>query len=286
MSKEKDIKIAFFGTDKSVSITVLEELVSGGYTPSLIITAPDRPQGRKMVVTPPPVKVWAVERDIPVLQPEKLDSEFVEKLKEEEWDLFITASYGQIIPKNVIEIPTFHTLNVHPSLLPLYRGATPVESAILDDQKETGVTIIRMDDKMDHGPIIAQEFKIFKEWPTKEEVLSTLAKLGGELLVESISLWVEGNIDEQEQGDGATYTKKIEKSDGEIKMDDKDRETYLKFVAYIPWPGVFFFVSRGDKKIRVKVTEATWNGEFVIQKVVPEGKKEMDFEDFKRSLTT
>lgn len=281
--------IVFFGTDAWVSIPVLEELVSGGFTPQLIVTAPDRPQGRKLVMTPPPVKVWATERNIPVFQPEKLDEATITELtKDGVLDLFIVASYGKIIPKEIVELPKYKTLNVHPSLLPLYRGATPIESAILDDARETGVTIIRMDEKMDHGPIVMQEFHIFEEWPSKETISKTLAHLGGQLLVESIPDWIAGAIDEQEQiHDEATFTQKVTKEDGRIDMNDTSRETFLKYIAYTPWPGVFFFVSRNDKEMRVKVTEATFeDGSFVIQRVVPEGKKEMSFEDFKKGYVT
>lgn len=283
MIKDNKIDIVFFGTDEWVSISVLEELSANDYTPSCIVTVPDRPQGRKMIMTPSPVKVWATSKNIPVLQPEKLDSEFIESLKEKcSMDLFIVASYGKIIPQTVLDLPKYKTLNVHPSLLPLYRGATPIESAILDDQKETGVTIIRMDEEMDHGPIILQEFYHFKEWPSKEIVSKTLAQLGGSLLVESIDDWVKGEIDEQEQDHNtATYTKKIVKEDGWIKPTDKDRESFLKYIAYTPWPGAHFFITKNEKSIRVKITEATFeDGKFVIKKAIPEGKKEMDFSDF------
>jgi methionyl-tRNA formyltransferase len=270
--------IAFFGSDQ-FSITVLESLKEKGFIPTILITQPDKPKGRKLVLTPPDTKVWAEENKVGILQPEKLDDDFVKELKSKNCDLFIVASYGKIIPQSILDLPKFKTLNVHPSLLPLYRGATPVESAILDDSKETGVTIMLMDAKMDHGPVLDQELVVFEKWPTKLEVEDNLAKLGGDLLSNIIPEWIDGNVDEQDQDhDLATFTKKIEKSNGEIDLNGDPHENYLKTVAYNPWPGTFFF--KDDK--RIKITEADLiDDKFVINKVIPEGKKEIDFEDLK-----
>lgn len=283
MSKS-NLNIAFFGTDE-VSIAILEELKNKNFIPKVIITQPDKPQGRKLVLTSPPVKIWAEENNIKILQPEKLDKEFREILLKEDWDLFIVASYGKIIPEKVIEIPKYKTINVHPSLLPLYRGPTPVEQAILDDAKETGVTIMRMDKELDHGPIIEQEMVYFENWPDKPEVLDQLAHLGGKILAEIIPDWIAGNIDEQEQDhDLATFTNLIEKKDGEINLEDDPYKNFLKYKAYKPWPGTFFFK---DGK-RIKITEADFtpssrpelgSGSFIIKKVIPEGKKEIDYKN-------
>ncbi|MFT5179850.1 MAG: methionyl-tRNA formyltransferase [Candidatus Paceibacteria bacterium] len=277
--------IVFFGTD-SFSVTVLNELKAKDFAPDLIITVPDRPKGRKLILTPSEAKVWAKENDIPTMEPEVLDEEFVNKLKEKEWDLFITASYGKIIPQSVLDIPTKGPLNVHPSLLPLYRGASPIESAMLDDMKETGVTIMLMDAKMDHGSILNQEVVEFDEWPKKKEVEDNLAKLGGQLLCQTIPLWINGDIEEQEQDhEMATFTKKIKKEDGLIDLDGNTKESYLKIKALNPWPGTFYFVKKGDKEIRVKITDASFiKGKFKILKVIPEGKKEMDFDVFEKGL--
>lgn len=157
---KKEIKYAYFGTD-GFAVAILDELKKADLLPELIVTNPDKPKGRKLVMTPPEVKVWADENGIKTLQPEKLDEDFINSLKKDEWDLFVVASYGKIIPEEIINLPKHKTLNVHPSLLPLYRGPSPIESAILDDSKETGVTIMRMDKKMDHGPILNQEFVFF-----------------------------------------------------------------------------------------------------------------------------
>jgi len=292
----KETNSIFFGTDE-FSIAVLEELEKADLLPSLIVTAPSKPTGRKQVITPPPVKVWADGKSIPTLQPEKLGEDFASELKEKNPNLFITASYGKIIPQEVLDIPTKGALNVHPSLLPLYRGSSPIENAILDDAKETGVTVMLMDSKMDHGPILNQEVVFFENWPSKLAVQDELAHLGGQILSETIPLWLNGEIEEQEQDhDLATFTKLIKKEDGEIKLDipvspksskkiaSQDRKKYLKYLAYKPWPGVFYFIypepgrREGEKKTRVKITEAEFkDNQFIIKRIIPEGKKEMDF---------
>lgn len=273
--------IAFFGTDE-VSTAVLEEMKVAGFLPELIVTQPDRPQGRKMLLTAPHAKVWAQENGIPVLQPEKLNEDFIENIKEDprlrgddKWDLFIVASYGNILPSKVLEMPKYKTLNVHPSLLPKYRGPTPVEQAMLDDSKETGVTVMRMDKDLDHGPIIKQEAVFFETWPDKPEVLDMLAHLGGKILVDIIPDWIDGKIEEKEQDDNsATFTKLIEKEDGELDLSADDYKNFLKYKAYKPWPGTFFFK---DGK-RIKITNADFiDGKFIIKKVIPEGKKETTY---------
>jgi len=273
--------IIFFGTDQDVSVTVLKSLSNSGYHPDLIVTQPDRPQGRKLQLTPCPVKIWADENGVQTFQPEKLNKDAVTELCKKDWDFFIVASYGLIIPETVLNIPKYGTLNVHPSLLPKYRGATPLESAILDDAKETGVTIIKMDEKMDHGPILDQETYTFAEWPDKPVVAKTLAEIGGKLIIQSIEDILGGTSVLIEQNHAmATFTKKINKTDGEIDLNDDARKNFLKSKAYNPWPGTFFF--KNEK--RIKITETDWKDEkFVIKKVIPEGKKEMSFEVFNKN---
>jgi methionyl-tRNA formyltransferase len=276
-------KTIFFGTDV-FSVEVLEQLLEHNLAPTMIVTAPDRPQGRGLHMEASPVATWAEAHGIPVHKPEKLTRAFLETIGAE-WDLFLLASYGAIIPQYILDVPKHGTLNVHPSLLPLYRGASPIESAMLDDSKETGVTIMLMDAQVDHGPIIMQEVVYFDTWPTKPEVRTTLATLGGRLLAEAIPLWVAGSIDEQEQEhEYATCTQKITKADGELTLTDDAYKNFLKIQAYTPWPGTFFFAEKNDKRLRIKITDATLeNGALKILRVIPEGKKEVDYETFLRS---
>src|SRR3989344_1406562 len=151
------LKIIFMGTPEFAEV-VLEKLsVSETYRPALVMTQPDKPVGRKQILTPPPVKILAERHSIPVWQPDKIkNKEAIVKIKKENPDLIIVTAYGKIIPKEILDIPRFGILNVHASLLPFYRGASPMSAAILNGDKETGATIMLIDEELDHGPILAQ----------------------------------------------------------------------------------------------------------------------------------
>lgn len=276
------INFAFFGTDSFAS-TVLEELKRSGLIPSVIISAPNKPQGKKQLIVPSPVKMWAEKHNIPILQPTKLDSEFALELKAKSLQLFIVASYGKIIPQNILDIPKYKTLNIHPSLLPKLRGSSPLEYAILQEKK-TGVTIIRLDNEMDHGPIITQEESPIVLPTGRKELERNLAIQGAKMLIDVIPKWIDGSVKEIKQNHAkSTYTEKIKKIDGLIDLENPI-ESYKKILAFEGWPGAFFLTERNSKKIRVLVLEAKLNHEnkLNIIKVKPEGKKEMSYEDFLR----
>lgn len=149
--------IVFFGTSQFSNI-VLEKLINFSCKPSLVITVPDKPMGRKQIITPPPVKLLALKHKIPLLQPKTLKNY---QLPTTNYQLGIVAAYGKLIPKEILDIPKYGTLNIHPSLLPKYRGPSPLQNTILNDDKETGVSIMLLDEEMDHGPIIKnQKLKI------------------------------------------------------------------------------------------------------------------------------
>jgi methionyl-tRNA formyltransferase len=275
----------FFGTS-SFAVTILTELEKGGLLPELIITQEDKPKGRHLVLTPPLTKEWAEMRDIPVLQPKKLDSDIENALQARPYDLFIVASYGKIIPEAFLSIPKHQTLNVHPSLLPKLRGPAPIQGAILSEEK-TGVTIMRLDALMDHGPVVAQKEIATSEWPPYASELETLlGHKGGELLRDTIPLWIEGSIPEKPQDESeATYIKKIQKEDAEISLTD-DAETNLRKIrAYDIWPKAFTFYPTSEGSVRLIITRARIEeGALVLERVIPAGKKEMDFKDFERGL--
>ena len=274
------IKIGFFGTP-DYAVMTLDALNQASFDIAFVVTMPDRPQGRKMLLTPPPAKVWAEQHKVPVLQPEKLrDTSFTDSLKKLECDVFVVIAYGKIIPDEILNIPKAKSLNIHGSLLPKYRGSCPIETAILEDEKKTGVTIIRMDSEMDHGPVIAMKDVIVEPWPPRAEVLGNeIVKTGSELLVSILPDWVSGKLPEIEQDHSkATFTKKIEKEDGLINLNDDGYKNYLKIQAYHGWPSAFFFIEKDGKKIRVKITQAAFiDGKLLIEKVIPEGKSEMDY---------
>ncbi len=240
------MNIVFFGTPEFGAI-VLEKLVQSGLKPVLVVTAPDKPVGRKQILTPPPAKVSAEQYTISVAQPS--DGENL-KLKIENLlpDMFVVASYGQILSKEILAIPKFGALNVHPSLLPKYRGSSPVQSAILNGEKTTGVSIMLMDEKIDHGLLLSQrEFSISnyqfsngKGKPTYPELHDALAQLGGELLVETILQWIEGRIFAQAQDHSqATFTKRIKKENGKIDWTKSAEYIDRQVRAFQPWPGTY-----------------------------------------------
>lgn len=278
---------AFFGSDE-FSIIVLEQLLESGYVPALCVTQPDKPKGRKLVLTPTPLKEFCISKDIPVITPEKLDKkEIIAPFTREviSYDFFVVASYGKIIKQDILDIPTHGCLNVHPSLLPKLRGASPIETAILTDSKETGVTIMLMDAMMDHGPILAQQAYKFEQWPENKKVAhDTLATLGGTMLADTIEPFMQGKtVPIVQDHTKATFTKMIRKEDGHIDLSDTDYATYLKYLALTPWPGLFFFIEKQNRQIRVKVESAHFdtNAGFVIDTVIPEGKSSMTFDSFR-----
>jgi methionyl-tRNA formyltransferase len=273
---------AFFGTP-TVGVWVLDEMAAAGLMPKVIVTAPDRPAGRGMRMTPSPVKVWAEEHSIPVLQPEKLGREFRATLASYGAEVFLIAAYGKILRPTVLTLAPHGCLNVHPSLLPKYRGASPIESQILADERKVGVSLMVLDEEMDHGPLLAQERIEVSGWPIGRAALSELlARAGGRLAAQHLGAWVAGTTNASAQDHAvATYTRKIEKEDGLLDLAAPGRLNYLKYCAYEGWPGTYFYAERAGAKIRIKITKASLAGEtFVIERVVPEGKNEIGFAQF------
>ena len=259
-----------------------------GLLPNLIITSPDKPKGRGLIMEANPVKIWAQENNIKFLTPKKLDSDFMFQVSSFKFQFFLVASYGKIVPKVILDMPKYGVLNIHPSLLPKYRGPSPLQEQILNDEKNVGVTVMLMDAEIDHGPIIAQEEIEIQNWPLNlMELKEITAKTGVKLLVDNLEAWINKKMEAKEQDhDQATFTKKVEKNDGLLDLEfGKPYENYLKTKAYYPWPGTFFFITKGEQKIRIIIKESEYvNGEFHILKVLPEGKKEMSYEDFLRGL--
>ena len=279
------MRIVFFGTP-DLAVIALDELEQAGFLPTLIVTQPDRPVGRKQEVTAPLVKIWAHEHDIEVLQTESLkEGEVRDILLNSEWDLFIVAAYGLILPNELVQKPLLGSVNVHPSLLPKYRGPTPVQAQILADDRFCGVTVMQMDDKMDHGPILTQASITFEEseWPISSKILYDLLwHEGGKLLAETIPLLKKKELTPTQQDhDQATYSSMLKKEDGEIDLSGDAYQNYLKYCAYGTWPGTFFFTEKDGKRIRVKIVEAEYeHNTFTPLRVIPEGKKEMAYQTF------
>lgn len=289
--KPSDINFAFFGTPSFATI-ILDELETAGFTPSLIVTQEDRRQGRGMEVQPPETKVWATNRNITVFQPLTLKDDTASKAlrtldKEKPFDLFIVASYGNIIPQKILDIPIHGVLNVHPSLLPKLRGSSPIVGAILEEV-ETGVSIMLLDEKMDHGPILKQKEVPVASWPPyAPELENLLAHEGGKMLAEILIPWTDITIVPKEQDhEKATFTKKVTKSDACIDLKDPAELNLKKVKAYAGWPNAYTFFEHNGKQTRVIIKEAEIiDGILIFKKVIPEGKKEMSFEEFQRGFS-
>lgn len=278
----------FFGTG-DIARFVLEELIGAKRYPSLIVTAPDSPKGRGLALTPSPVGILAENLAIPTLRPARIDEETIAALKAAACDAFVVADYGALLKKVVLDIPRRGTLNMHPSLLPRLRGPSPIRSAILTDERTTGVTIMVLDEEMDHGPIVAQRKVILDHWPPRASVLEErLARDGGILLAEMLPLWIDEEIDARPQNhDVATYTKKFEKRDGEINFMDDPYTNMLKIRAFEGWPTAYAFFERDGKTLRVQLIEAHMQGDvLVLDTVKPEGKNVMSYAEFVRSGAT
>jgi methionyl-tRNA formyltransferase len=287
----KNIHFIFFGTSE-LSVVVLDELAEAGYVPAVVVCAEDKPVGRKMIITPPPVKVWAEKNNVKIFQPKTLREEKHTGITEEmkhltstPCDLCIVASYGKIIPQAILDIPLHGTLNVHPSLLPKLRGPSPIQSAILSED-QTGVSIMLLDALMDHGPLLAQE-KVDIEWPPYADELETLlAHTGGRMLTQVIPKWLSGSIMPTEQDhEHVTLCKKITKEDGLLDLSEPTEINVRKVRAFRGWPHAYFFFTHKEHTTRLIVRTAhIENDEFIIDRVIPEGKKEMNFMDFKKGL--
>lgn len=273
----KKFNFAFWGTPDVASRT-LDILFKSGYIPSIIITSPDARSGRGLHMHPTPVCTWATEHNIPCLKPEKINDDLINELKKFDINLSIVVAYGKILPENLIKMPNFGTINIHYSLLPQYRGASPLEQALLNGDAVTGVTVQQMEFKLDSGAVIAREEINIGINENKDSLRSKLITLGGETLVKLIPDIIEDKIDPISQDENlATYCTKIKKDDGQIDPHGDGKLNYNKYRAFSGWPGIFFFVNSK----RVKVTSARYeNDSFIIERVVPEGKKEIEYSAF------
>ncbi|MFA6006872.1 MAG: methionyl-tRNA formyltransferase [Candidatus Paceibacterota bacterium] len=280
----------FFGTS-NFAVIVLDELKAGGYLPSLIITVPDSPQGRKQIITPSPVKLWAIEHNIPIEQPEKLLTPNSQLLTPNR-DFGIVVDYGKIIPQKIIDIPKHGLLNVHVSLLPKFRGASPMQTAILEGEAETGVTIMQVVKGLDEGDIIAQEKFDLANWhPYFLELADKTAHAGGKLLVKILPDYLAGKITPIKQDNSkATFTRKFEVQDGFIKPEivlgtetgELAQKAERKVRALNPEPGTWTELKIRNTALRIKILKAHLEvDKFIPDTVIPAGKKEMSWQDFK-----
>lgn len=298
------MKVIFFGTPE-FAVPFLNHLeVDNRIEVEAVVTQPDKPVGRKKEITPPPVKVFAQKMDIPVMQPEEVknNTEFIELIKGLEPDFIIVVAYGAILPKEILDIPKYDCINVHTSLLPMYRGASPIQSALLNGDKEIGVSYMSLNEKLDTGDIYLLKKVEIDEKDTQETLFKRLSDIGATLLP-SVLIDIEDGVltPIPQNEDNATYCTKITKEDAlfDPKKDNADL-IINKIRAFTPWPGIYMMYK--DKRLKLleiekyNGNEKVSKGEFVskdgllllgtndgilnVKKLQPEGKNPMSATDF------
>jgi len=266
---------AYFGTPKVASDT-LATLIKRGFIPSLVVTAPDAPKGRGLALTSSPVKILANERGIPYLMPGKLDRDSIATICAYDCDYAIVVAYGKIFPEALLESFPKGVLNVHYSLLPKYRGAAPLEAALLTGEHETGVTVQKMAQELDTGDIIVQRAIPIASDETARELRPRLIALGADLLAGTLPAFERGEIAPTPQdASRASHSHKLKKEDGLLALEAPAEENWRTYRAYADIIGTYFL--KNGK--RVKIAKASFkNGIFHIERVIPEGRREMDYE--------
>ena len=280
-------KYVFFGTPQFAAI-ILEKLINSGFIPEAVVCNPDKPVGRKKIITPPPTKLLAVKYNILVLQPEVLSiSNFQFSISN--FDFFIVASYAKIIPKEILEIPRLGAIGVHPSLLPKYRGSSPIQTAILKGDAKTGVTLFLMDEKIDHGPILSQSEIQISQSETYTSLHDKLAELGAELLIDFLKKYENIRKDEKIEGmpqdeSQATYTKKFSNKDAYIEPLDLEKaqneggeiaiQIDRKIRGLNPEPGTWTI--KNGKRVKILEAILTVGNKLKLKKIQFEGKKPIE----------
>ena len=270
------MRVVFWGTPE-FAVESLKALLNSKHQVVAVVTQPDKPKGRGKKLAPPPVKVVAQEHGIPVLQPEKVKSnkELYEELKRLKPDIFVVVAYGKILPKEIIELPKYKTVNVHASLLPEYRGAAPIHRAIMEGKEKTGVCIMEITEQLDAGDIYSCiEIPILEE-DDITTVHNKLAKAGADLLVDVLNKIEKGEITKTPQEDSkATYAKPIKKEEGRIDWNRSAREIFNQIRALKVWPKAF--ANFRDKQVKILEAEvldetATGNPGEVVQIIKGKG---------------
>ncbi|OEF98534.1 methionyl-tRNA formyltransferase [Desulfuribacillus alkaliarsenatis] len=294
------MRILFMGTP-DFAVPCLEALIEHNYNVIGVVTQPDRPKGRKQVLTPPPVKVVAEKYNLPVFQPEKIsNNDETDKFKDMQIDLVITAAFGQLLSKEFLAIPRLGCINVHASLLPKYRGGAPIHWAVINGETETGVTIMYMVEKLDAGPMISQKTVQIADTDTTGIVYDKVTKAGATLLIETLPELINGRCSPVEQDHRqATFAYNIRREDEIIDWRRPAKEIYNQVRGLAPWPGAYTTLEGQIIKVWsseefndninnsydrvgtvVKVVKegpiiSTGNGLLLIKEIQPAGKKLM-----------
>ncbi len=242
-------RVLFFGSDV-FAVTLLDALYKHLRAEVVgVVTRADKPAGRGHVLTPPKAKEWALKRSIPVFQPTTLKKVNLETDLPAA-DVYVVCEYGRLIPDDMLDKPRLKTINVHPSLLPRYRGASPIQTALRFGDNETGVSIMILDTELDHGPLLAQEQIFIHREDTFVTLREKLSAIAERLLVTTLDAWADGKITPQPQNDDeATFCELIGKEDGRINFCDSAETIYNQYRAYLVWPGLFTTVHNRTVKI-------------------------------------
>lgn len=272
-------KFVFFGSPE-FAVEVLKGLLDTGWRPALVITETDKPVGRKKVLTPTPVKVFASIQGIRVETP-STQEEILSLLDQNNLDLGIVAAYGKILSREVLELPSKGMINVHPSLLPRHRGASPIQATILAGDQKTGITYMLMDQGLDTGPIIGFTEIELTGQETTADLTKNLAQIASQTIVPILELYLAGTaIPRPQDAIQATYSSKIHKVDGEVALlSDSPQILDRKFRAYFPWPGIFSL--EFGKRLIIREAELQ-RGIFVVKRLQWEGGKVIDGRTFAR----
>ena len=287
------IKFAFLGNGPLAENALLS-LLKNNLIPNIIITTLDKKEGRNLNLKNNILKELAIKNKIPILQIASFKDFVLENSAldpKNNFDVFIVVSFPKILKENILNIPKFGCLNIHPSLLPKYRGPSPIQSALINGDTKTGISIIKINQDIDAGEILIQTEIDIKEEETNEILEKKYGEIGGDILSQILKEYCAGNMLLENQDHSlATHTKKFEKKDGEIFLDDKAKILQNKFKALLPHISIFFYIEKNNSKFRIKITKINLEKENIenklakdiILKVIPEGKKEISWEDFQR----
>ncbi|MFA6159928.1 MAG: methionyl-tRNA formyltransferase [Parcubacteria group bacterium] len=264
-------KIIFMGTPEFAA-NILRVMLKERFDIISVYTQSDKKVGRKQILEKSVVKKVAEEYKIKVFEPKKFDEDVVREIENQKPDLIVVSAYGKILPKDVLNIPKYGVINTHPSSLPKYRGASPIQNAILNGEKKTAATIMNLTEKVDAGDILKQEEVEIGDHETYPELSQRLSDISARLLIEIILLLIAGKIEPKKQNESeATFCQLIKKEDGKINWEEKAKDIYNRFRAFYIWPGIFTYFEKDNLNLRLKLNKIS----------LDENVKENDFENGK-----
>lgn len=277
--------LGFFSSDKKALIVLKKILKSDLINFIFVVSQPDKPFSRKKILKSTPVAEFAEKEGLTCLKFHQLDNLAISKIKKQNPDIILIAYYGLKFPKKLIDLPKNGCLNIHPSLLPKHRGASPVRWSILLGEKEAGVTIIKINENWDEGEILAQKKEKIFDDDNQETLCQRLFEIGADLFLQILTDYLAGRLKTRKQNPGkATYERKITKKDARIDWSKSDQEIERAIRAFYPWPIAWTVFQENSEEKRLKILKAHLdnNGKLEIDQVQIEGKKPISFADFLR----